>query len=97
MNATDDDKEYFIATKDEKSEFLVYTSEQFKLSEIDLINMIKICLIEARSKAIGKKLLEVYRDSTEHRPHITQERLKLIGVKENGTTKPTQSKKPRVK
>jgi hypothetical protein len=89
-----EDKEYFIATKDEKSEVLVYASESFRLSEVDLINLIKICLIEARSKAIGKKILAVYRDSTEHRKQITQERLKLIGVNDNGDQKPTKPKKP---
>lgn len=97
MNDLEDNKEYYFATKDEKSDFLVYTSDQFKLSEIDLINLIKICLIEARSKAIGKKLLEVYRDSTENRKNITQERLKLIGVNGDGEKKPTKSRQPKTK
>lgn len=92
-----EDKEYYLATKDEKSEVLVYASETFKLSEVDLINLIKICLIEARSKAIGKKILAVYRDSTEHRKQITQERLKLIGVNGDGENKPVKEKRPKLR
>ena len=74
------DKEFFISTKDEKGAFLIYGSELFKLSEIDLIKLIKICLIEARNKTIGRKILAVYRDSTEKRKHITNQRLELIGI-----------------
>ena len=91
-----EDKEYFMATK-EKEEYMIYASDMFKLSEIDFINLIKICLIEARSKAIGKKILAVYRDSTQHRKEITQERLKLIGVTEDGNTKPTKQTRPRIR
>ena len=76
------DKEYFLSTKDENGDFLIYQSETYKISEIDLINLIKICLIESRSKAIGNKLLEVYRDSTHKRKEITQQRLNIIGVKD---------------
>ena len=89
--------EYYISTKVEKNEFLIYTSEPFKLSEIDLINLIKVCLIEARNKTIGKKLLAIYRDSTTKRPHITKERLELIGIKEEEMPNPYKSKKPKFK
>jgi hypothetical protein len=89
--------EYYISTKIEKNEFLIYTSEPFKLSEIDLINLIKVCLIEARNKTIGKKLLAIYRDSTTERPHITKERLELIGIKEEELPNPYKSKKPKCK
>jgi hypothetical protein len=91
-----DDKEYFIATK-EKNEYMIYASDIYKLSEIDFINLIKICLIEMRSKAIGKRILAIYRDSTEHRKEITQQRLKLIGVIEDGNTKPTKQSKPKIR
>lgn len=74
--------EYYISTKEKERDFLIYASEPFKLSEIDLINLIKVCLIEARNKTIGKKLLAIYRDSTMHREHLTKERLQLIGIKE---------------
>lgn len=90
------DKDFFIATK-EKNDFLIYASELYKLSEIDLINLIKICIIEARNKGVGKKILAVYRDSTETRKHITQERLNLIGISETGDTKPTKQRKVNLK
>jgi hypothetical protein len=84
------DKEFFFATKDEKNEIIIYASEPFKLSEIDLINLIKVCLIEARNKTIGRKILAIYRDSTIQRQSITNKRLELIGVKED--EKPNSTK-----
>lgn len=90
------DLEFYISTKNEKKEFIIYESEIYKLSEFDLINLIKICLIEARSKSIGKKILEVYRDSTEHRQDLTEERLNLIGV-QNARKKPTIRKKSKTR
>lgn len=87
------DKEYYIATKDDEKQFIIYDSDLYKLSEIDLINLIKICVVGERSKAIGNKLLEAYRDSTHSRLAITEERLKLIGIKSNGNRKPTITKK----
>lgn len=90
------DKEYYISTKDEEGKFVIYESDKFKLSEIDLINLIKVCLVEERNKGIGRKLLESYKDSTANRNHITMERLTKIGLKEqNG--KPTTTTKARIK
>jgi len=93
-NGKQEDKEYFISTKEELGDYLIYSSDAFKLSEIDLINLIKITLIEARSKSIGKRLLEVYRDSTKQREELTEQRLKLIGVEQNGSKEPIKKKKP---
>jgi hypothetical protein len=76
------DKEFFISTKDENNDVVIYASELFKLSEIDLINLIKVCLIEARNKTIGRKILAIYRDSTFHRLDLTKKRLELIGIEE---------------
>lgn len=92
-----EDKDYFISTTDEIGDYVIYSSEAFKLSEIDLINLIKICLIEARSKAIGRRLLEVYRDSTKHREDLTERRLNLIGVSDDGKREPIKKKKPKTK
>lgn len=91
-----DEREYFFATMKGKDTF-IYSSESFVLSEIDIINLIKICMIEARSKSIGKKILEVYKDSTEDREEITKERLKNIGIVENDRQKPTRAKNLRNK
>ena len=96
MENENDDKEFYIATKDEIGDYMVYSSPAFNLSEIDFINLIKICLIEARSKKMGRKFLLVYEDSTKHRKEITEKRLKLIGVK-NESKKPTRAKDPNTK
>jgi hypothetical protein len=93
----ENEKEYFIATLDTDGEPLIYMSEKYKLSEIDLINMIKICLVEQRSKGIGNKLKEAYIDSTSHRPEITKDRLTKIGVKDNGDNRPIKIKKANIK
>lgn len=89
------DEEYFIATIDDNGKYIIYTSEKFKLSEFDLINLIRICLIEQRSKVIGTKILGAYRDSTEHKKIIAKRRLEVIGIKEHD--KPTKRKKPKTK
>lgn len=94
------EKEYYLATEKNKNNYLIYKSENFMLSEIDLINLIKICLIEARSKIIGRKLLEVYKDSTEEkeeRKNLTKERLALIGITDKEKQKPIEIKKTKIK
>lgn len=93
----EEDKSYFLSTKDEKGDFLIYQSDMFRLSEIDVINLIKICLIEIRSKSIGKKILAVYRDSNEHRKNEINLRLQQIGITSDGETKPTKERKPNLK
>ena len=93
----EENREYYLATKDERNDFLIYASDIFKLSEIDVINLIKICLIEIRSKSIGKKILAVYRDSNQHRAEIVQEKLKMIGILDDGINKPEKERKPKTK
>lgn len=90
LEKQEEDKNYFLSTKDEKGDFLIYQSDNFRLSEIDLINLIKICLIEIRSKSIGKKLLAVYRDSNQHRKNVITENLKRIGITEEPDQNPTK-------
>jgi hypothetical protein len=97
INEEEMDKTFFLATIDDEGEFLIYGSEPFKLTEIDLINLIKVCLIEARNKTIGRKILAVYRDCTEDRKHITQKRLELIGITEEQKPNPTKERKPNIK
>jgi hypothetical protein len=87
----ENEKEYFIATIDTDGKPLIYMSAKFKLSEIDLINLIKICLVEQRSKGIGNKLKDAYIDSTTHRPDITKERLNRIGITDNADERPTKT------
>ena len=72
----DKEKEYFLSTLDERGDLLVYQSDKFKLSEFDIINLVKICLIERRNILIGKKILDVYRDSTDFKEEEVREKLK---------------------
>ncbi len=84
----DKEKEYYLSTLDKRGDLLVYESDKFRLSEFDIINLIKICLIERRNILIGKKILEVYRDSTEYKEEEVIEKLKKIGIEDEGR-KPT--------
>lgn len=87
------EKEYFISTKDAKGGFLSYISPIYALTEIEYLTLIKILIVEARSKSIGKKLLEVYRDSNEQRKEESEQLLKKIGVTQNGERKPHNTSK----
>ena len=82
------EKEYYLSTLDKRGDLNVYESDKFKLSEFDVINLIKICLIERRNQEIGKKILEVLRDSTEYKEEEVKEKLKKIGIEDEGR-KPT--------
>jgi len=88
--------EYYLTIQDGRG-FLIYKSEPFKLSEFDLINLIKVCLIERRAVSIGKKLLEIYEDSTQHRLELTKQRLNAIGIKNKENGKPTFSRRTKEK
>ena len=84
--------EYYLAIRD-NGEIVLYESEKFKLSTIDLINLIKICLVQKRAVSLGRKILEVYKDSTRHKEKKTFETLKKIGLNNEEEQKPTRSKK----
>lgn len=96
-NILEDNQDYFLAIKDERDDFIVYESEGFKLSEIDIINLIKICLIERRSKAIGERILAVYKDSTDHKKDIVNKKLSLIGIHDDEKITTTTNKNTRKK
>lgn len=92
-------EEFYIAVKSPKSknDFIVYASDPFKFSEIELINLIKICVPERRNKSIGEKLLAIYEDSTSERKELTKQRLKYIGINENAKPTTTARKNPTLK
>jgi hypothetical protein len=62
-----------------------------------LINLIKICILEARSKNIGKRLLAIYEDSTEDRKELTEQRLKYIGIEKEKRPESVIKKNPKTK
>lgn len=83
---------FFLAITSNNDRFTVYTSEHYKLTELDLLNLIRLCFIEGRSKAIGRKILDVYLDATEHKKEEAINKLKKIGLNdyEKRTTKSKQ-------
>lgn len=94
----DEQKDFYLATKDLEGDFLVYESEGYRLSEIDLINLIKILMIEKRNVGIGRKLLDAYRDSTSHRKEITEKRLNTVGIPTNNENqRPTTARRTKNK
>lgn len=90
------EKEYYLSTLDERGDLVVYESDIYKFSEFDIINLIKICLIERRNQLLGKKILEVYRDSKEHNQEEAIEKLKKIGI-EDEERKPIRHTKTKSK
>ena len=89
----EDEQEFYLSRVDDKGITWLYKSEQYKFSEIDILNLIKILVVEARCKSIGEKILEVYRDSIENH----QEKLKKIGIEHQENAKPNREKKPNIK
>lgn len=84
--------EYYIGYRDENNEYWSYESDRYKLTEVDLLNMIKILYVEGRNKTIGKKLIEVFREVHEKDKAVAQKKLELIGITENGDRHPTREK-----
>jgi hypothetical protein len=91
-NEVDLEHEYYLATKDEKKAFLVYTSAIYKLDEFDILNLIKILVVEERNKKLGNKVLAFYRDCTAHKKEEALEKLKQMGVPVEHDTKPSRTK-----
>ena len=77
------DKEFYLTTMGEDGKFEVYRSNKYSLTEVEILSLIKVLLVNGRSKHIGSKILLVYEDSTPLRNDLTRERLSLIGIKNN--------------
>ena len=94
-----DYKDFYFAIKDYDGKYLIYQSENYRFSELDILNLIKLCILERRSVYLGKKILSIYEDSTSSNPSrmkLSKERLKNLGLlKEN--EKPTKSKHTKTK
>jgi hypothetical protein len=82
---------YYLAIE-ENNETILYKSDKFALDEIDVINIIKICLVQKRAVSVGKKFLYVYTDSQQHNKEKINKILKNIGV-DYQNDEPTKSKK----
>lgn len=90
-----DFKEFYLSTIGEKENYIIFTSDLYKFSEIDIINMIKICLIDKRSKILGNKFLNVYKNCNINE-ELINERLKDIGLIKD-EPKPTKRRNPKIK
>jgi hypothetical protein len=82
---------YYLAIE-ENNETILYKSSKFALDEIDVINIIKICLVQKRAVSVGKKFLYVYTDSQQHNKEKINKILKNIGV-DYQNDEPTKSKR----
>lgn len=87
-------KSFFVAVEDEERGFghLIYKSKRFKLSELELINLIRILFVDRRNVGVGRKLLDIYNDATGY-SQKTIEKLKRIGLEFGEDGKPIQSGK----
>lgn len=94
---TDNDIEFYLSIQDGKTNYIVYTSQPYLLTELDILSLIKICLVRRRNKIIGNKLLQVYKDATYNRQGLTNQRLKAIGIIQNEMPTRTKQRNPKVK
>lgn len=78
-----DDLVYFLATKEGRDFIVFCKQEQFILKEQEILNLIKICLVNKRAIEIGNKIRAIYETANEHRIETAKENLKRIGITEN--------------
>jgi hypothetical protein len=73
---------FFLSRKKDKNseEYIIYGTERYRLTEYDLLSMIKILLVDRRLIGVGRKLLWVYEDTHEYSEKAYR-RLKEIGLK----------------
>jgi hypothetical protein len=96
LSKNENGKYYYISIDDEERGFghLIYKNEKFRISEIDMINLIRILLVERRNVTLGRKILDVYNDSTGYSEQ-TLEKLKQIGLEYKQENEPRKSGRDR--
>ena len=89
-------KYYYIAVEDEERGFghLIYKNEKFRISEMEMIKLIKILLVDRRFVSLGQKILDVFNDSTGY-SELTLEKLKEIGLEYKQENEPRKSGRDR--
>ena len=88
---------FFMSVK-ERGEYVIYSSESYAFTELEILNLIKICIVEGRNRRLGKKILSIYRDCSQgtEREILVNKRLEAIGVKnENKETTARRNPKTR--
>lgn len=84
-------REFYFSVIDNRT-YIIYDSDIYKFSEIDILSLLKLCYKEGRSKSIGKKILEMYRNVYEENYEECELKLNKIGIYENGKRDPTKAK-----
>lgn len=87
----ENEQTYFLTTKID-NQTVVYCSSKYSISELEMIQLIRLLYIQKRNKSLGEKILEVYRDSTKHKKDSVKENLKRIGIEDE---EPTEKLKKR--
>jgi hypothetical protein len=89
-------KYYYIAIDDEERGFghLIYKNEKFRITEMEMIKLIKILLVDRRFVSLGQKMLDVFNDSTGYSEQTLQ-KLKEIGLEYKQENEPRKSGKDR--
>lgn len=93
----ENDLQFYISIEHGKNNYIIYTSEPFLISEMELLSLIKLCYVKRRNKVIGNKLMEIYKDSTSDRELLTTQRLKAIGIIQNETPTRTKQRNPKTR
>lgn len=78
---------FFISTKDKRGEYVSYVSEKYRISELEVMQIIRLMVIERRNIRLGNKILEVYRDATGHRKEEVASRLRQLGINDDEKTR----------
>jgi hypothetical protein len=85
-----------IATKRKnRAGWDIYASDKYKLTELDIINLIKLLLVNRRDVSVGRKILAMYQDCTDYAPK-TYEKLKNIGIIVDENEQPIKPTKSRI-
>ena len=71
---------FFLSTKIEGSRNVSYISEKYRISELEIFHLIRLLYTERRNRTLGTKILEIYRDATEHKKQEVDNKLKKIGI-----------------
>ena len=82
---------YYFTTK-VGNDTIVYCSSKYSISELEIIQLIRLLYIQQRNKKLGEKILEMYRDSTKHKEDAVKENLKRIGIEDEKQTEKLKRK-----
>jgi hypothetical protein len=71
---------FFLSTRYSDGEEVYYASDNYNFTELDIINLIRLLVVDRRNRNLGNKILAVYRNATEHKKEETENTLKKLGI-----------------